>query len=163
MTLGGCFYSETSLIGYWSADKAIEPGVYTHTPYDENGAEWDRVTWQGEITYGGRRYHSEAENFPHEGARLHQLDGDIYIAEWPRDGGYAYGILFLYEGMASYHQPACDQLSEAARTLEGLILNEEGFCALHDDDQLDAVMRAYLAEHDGDIRLDGIYRRVENR
>ena len=89
------------------------------------------------------------------------IDGDIYIVEWERDDGYAFGILFLYEGMASYHQPACDQLSETARGEFGLELNEEGFCHLEDDDQLEAVMRAYLAERDGDIRLDGIYRAVD--
>lgn len=159
--LAGCFFSDEELIGFWRADRGLEPGFYTHTPFDTEGHEWDRPTWRGRIDYDARRYTSQTLDFPHENARLRRLDGDIYIAQLPRQDGVGYGIAFAYPGMLTYHQPDCSVLSEAMREEAGVTLGEEGFCRIEDLDQLETVMRAYLAELDGDVRLDGIYRRMD--
>lgn len=158
--ISACFYSQEELIGFWGADRALAPGLYTHTPYDPQGQEWDRPTWRGEIAYEGRRYVSEVADFPHQNARLKRLDGDIYIAQWPRRDGIGYGILFLYGDMATYHQPDCSALPSAVREETGITLGEEGFCEIADLDQLEAVIRSYLVQREGDLRIDGIYRRV---
>lgn len=161
LALAGCFFSEEELIGFWRADRGLEPGLYTHTPFDPEGEEWDRPTWRGHIDYDGRRYTSQTPDFPHEQVRLRRLDGDIYIAQLPRQDGIGYGIAFAYPGMLTYHQPDCWALSEAARAEAGVTLGEEGFCRIADLDQLEAVMRTYLDALDGDVRLDGIYRRMD--
>ncbi|PWE16940.1 hypothetical protein DDZ18_09520 [Marinicauda salina] len=158
--LSACFYSEDELIGFWGADRGIEPGVYTHTPYDTEGEEWSRPTWEGPITYDGRRYVSETANFPHQDTRLKELGDGLYIAQSPREDGVVYGVVFTYPGMATYHQPDCAALSEAARADAGVTLDREGYCRVDDLDALEAAMRAYLAHLDGDVRIDGIYRRV---
>lgn len=159
--LSACFFSQEELIGFWSADRALEPGLYSHTPFAPDGEEWDRPTWHGEIEYRGRRYGSATPDFPHENARLKRLDGDIYIAQWPRQDGVGYGIAFSYPGMLTYHQPDCSMLDDAARAEAGVTLGEEGFCRIDDLDRLETVMRAYLAALDGNVRLDGIYRRMD--
>lgn len=159
--LSACFFSQEELIGFWSADRALEPGLYTHTPFTPEGEEWDRPTWHGVIEYEGRRYTSSTTDFPHENARLKRLDGDIYIAQWPREDGIGYGIAFTYPGMLTYHQPDCSVLDDAALEAARVARGEEGFCRIDDLDELETVMRAYLAALDGDVRLDGIYRRVE--
>lgn len=161
LLVSACFYSEDELIGFWGADRAVEPGLYTHTPYDPLGEEWDRPTWQGEIAYEGRRYQSDTPDFPHPGARLKRLHEDIYIAQWPRVDGVAYAIAFSYPGILTYHQPDCSVLTGQALAEAGVEPGEEGFCRVAGLDELEAVMRAYLDALGGEVRLDGIYRRVD--
>jgi len=159
--LSACFYSQDELIGFWAADRALEPGLYTHTPYDPQGEEWDRPTWRGAIAYRGRRYTSEVLDFPHEGARLKTLSGDTHIAQWPREDGVAYAIAFSYAQMLTYHIADCSSLGDEALAEAGMERGEEGFCRIDDLDQLETVMRAYLDALGGDVRIDGIYRKVE--
>jgi hypothetical protein len=163
LTLSGCFTSEDELVGYWAADRPIETGVWAHWPTHPDGTEWDRETWRGEIDLDRRRYRSDEENFPHEGARLKRLSGDIYLAQIPREGGVGYGVAWVYE------DGACDQLSPArlrrtdrgcaghlhARPRPGRLLHRD------DLDQVEAVMGAYLDAVGEDIIVDGVYRRVE--
>jgi hypothetical protein len=156
-----CFYSEEELIGFWGADRALEPGFYTHTPFHPEGGEWGRPTWAGEIAYENRRYSSQVANFPHPGARLHRLDGDIYIVQWERQDGVGYAIAFDYPGMLTYHMPDCSALRETVRDEAGVVLGPEGYCRIDSLSQLEDVMRLYLRELDGDVRLDGIYRRAD--
>ena len=162
LMLSGCFTSEVELIGSREAVRALAPGHYTHTPFDTDGNEWGGVTWEGRIEYGffSRRYTSDTENFPHQNARLRRLSGDIHIGQWPREDGIAYGIVFIYEGMTTYHQPDCHILTEEALTAAGVTRDPEGFCEVETLDQLEQVMRIYLELLDGDVRIDGIYRRV---
>lgn len=160
LVAAGCFYSERELIGFWRADRGLPPGEYTHAPFSVEGVEWGGYTWRGEIRYSGRRYVSDAENFPHQGTRLRRLSGETYLAQLPRDDGVGYGVMFLYPRMATYHMPDCHRLPDPVLDEKGVSLDEEGFCHIDDLDQLETVMRAYLDELDGDVRIDGIYRRV---
>ena len=159
--LAGCFYSERELIGFWGADRGIEPGRYTHTPFNPEGIEWGYVTWEGEIGYSRRRYTSDAPNFPHEGARLRRMSGDIYLAQLPRRDGVGYGVVFVYPQMITYHMPDCYRMEEALREKMEIALDEEGWCKVDDLDQIERVMAEYLALLDGDVRIDGIYRRLD--
>ncbi len=163
LTLSGCFTSEDELVGYWAADRPIETGVWAHWPTHPDGTEWDRETWRGEIDLERRRYRSNEENFPHEGARLKRLSGDIYLAQIPREGGVGYGVAWVYEDGAvlSYHQPDCGALTEAVLDTYTLTRDLEGFCTLTSLDQVEAVMGAYLDAVGEAIIVDGVYRRVE--
>lgn len=95
---------------------------------------------------------------------MRSLGGNVYVAEVPdRDGApvYSYGLLFVYpDGVLSYHIPSCSDLSEAARESTGLNMDEEGACRIEELSTLEEAFSAYLAEHDGHLRIDGIYRRV---
>ncbi|HAQ36845.1 MAG: hypothetical protein CMF74_02590 [Maricaulis sp.] len=127
--------------------------------------EWAPPTWQGEIRYHrDRRYRANMENFPHQGVRMRSLGGNVYVAEVPdRDGDdiYTYGLLFVYAGgVVSYHIPSCSDLSGAARQSVGLDMDAEGACRIEELSTLEDAFSAYLAEHDGTLRIDGIYRRV---
>lgn len=162
----GCFYADEPLISRRWADRGIEPGRYTHAPVDPvTQEEWAPPTWEGEIRYHrDRRYRADMENFPHQGVRMRSLGGNVYVAEVPdRDGEpiYSYGLLFVYAGgVIAYHIPACSDLSEAGREATGLDIDEEGACKIDDLETLEAAFSAYLREHEGSLRIDGIYRRV---
>jgi hypothetical protein len=162
LTLSGCFSSEEELIGYWGADRPLEAGIWTHTPTRPDGTEWDYETWRGPVDLQRRRYVSADANFPHDGTRFRALGGDVYIVQWAREDGVGYGVAWLYDDarVLSYHQPDCADLPEAAREETGISPDGEGFCRIADLDQLDAVMRAYLEALGGEIRVDGVYRRV---
>lgn len=160
LVASACFYSERELIGFWRADRGLPPGVYTHSPFTPEGVEWGGHTWRGEIRYSSRRYVSTEDNFPHQNARLRRLSGDIYLAQLPRADGVAYGVMFVYPRMATYHMPDCHLMGEALLEETALTLDEEGFCRVDDLDHLETVMRAYLDLLDGDVRIDGIYRRA---
>jgi hypothetical protein len=162
LLLSGCFTSDVELIGSRAATRAMPPGEYTHTPFDNDGVEWGGVTWQGRIDYGffSRRYTSDAPNFPHQNARMRQLAGDIHIGQWPREDGIAYGIVFIYADMTTYHQADCHVLSAEQLEQAGIVRDPEGFCSIDTLDQLEQVIRTYLDILDGDVRIDGIYRRV---
>lgn len=162
LLLAGCFTSAEELIDARDARRAMPPGQYTHTPFDTEGVEWGGVTWEGRIEYGffDRRYTSDAPNFPHQNARLRRLSGDIYIGQWPREDGIGYGIVFIYEDMTTYHQPDCHILTDEALSQTGITRDPEGFCSIETLDQLEQVIRTYLDILDGDVRIDGIYRRV---
>ena len=162
ITLSGCFSSEEELIGYWGADRPIEEGVWAHWPTHPDGTEWGMETWRGEVHLDRRRYASDDENFPHNGTRFRALGEDVYIVQWTRSDGVGYGVAWLYDDGAvlSYHHPDCADLPEEARIATGISPDGEGFCLLADLDQLDAVMRAYLNALGGEIRVDGVYRRV---
>ncbi len=164
LLLGGCFMSDEELIGARAATRALPPGLYTHTPFDTEGNEWGGVTWAGRIDYArfSRRYASDVENFPHQNARMRRLSGDIYIAQVPREDGVGYGVLFAYEGMATYHQADCHVLSADDLAAAGITRDPEGFCSIETLDQLEQVIRTYLDILDGDVRIDGIYRRVDH-
>jgi len=165
LMLTGCFYSESELIGFWSANRPLQPGYYTHTPAHPDGTEWDSPTWEGRISLRRGRYVSGDENFPHDQTRLRRLHEDIYIAQLRRPDGAGYGVMFVYENgdVASYHQPSCADLSAAAREEAGVALDPEGFCTVTSLDQLETVMRAYLDTLGGDVRIDGVYRRTGDR
>jgi hypothetical protein len=162
LILTGCFSSEEELVGYWAADRPIEAGLWAHWPTHPDGTEWDYETWRGEVELQRRRYVSEDENFPHDGTRFRSLGGDVFIVQWARQDGVGYGVAWLYEegSVLSYHQPDCADLPEDARIETGVSPDGEGFCRIEDLDQLDAVMRAYLDALGGEIRVDGVYRRV---
>lgn len=163
LTLSGCFTSEDELVGYWAADRPLKTGVWAHWPTHPDGTEWDRETWRGAISLERRRYRSNVDDFPHEGARLKRLSGDVYLAQIPREGGVGYGVAWVYEDGAvlSYHQPDCGALTDAVLETYTLELDPEGFCAVSDLDQIEAVMGAYLDAVGDAISVDGIYRRVE--
>jgi hypothetical protein len=162
LVLSGCFSSQEELIGYWGAERPIEEGVWAHWPTNPDGTEWEFETWRGEVSLERRRYVSDDENFPHEGTRFRALGPEVYITQWTRADGVGYGVAWLYEDGAvlSYHQPDCADLPEEARIETGVSPDGEGFCLIADLDQLDAVMRAYLAALGQEIRVDGVYRRV---
>ncbi|WBQ11712.1 hypothetical protein L2D00_07575 [Hyphomonadaceae bacterium BL14] len=161
LALGGCFYSDRELIGFWGADTPLQDGVWVHTPTHPDGTEWGGFTWRGELRNQRRRYVSDDVNFPHQNARLRQLHEDTYIAQFPGEAGYGYGIMFVYAGgaMASYHMADCNMLADAAREEAGVALDAEGYCRLTSLDQLEAIMRTYLAARAGDLVIDGVYRR----
>jgi len=161
LALGGCFYSDRELIGFWGADTPLQDGVWVHTPTHPDGTEWGGFTWRGELRNQRRRYVSDDVNFPHQNARLRQLHEDTYIAQFPGEAGYGYGIMFVYAGgaMASYHMADCNMLADAAREEAGVALDAEGYCRLASLDQLEAIMRTYLAARAGDLVIDGVYRR----
>ena len=160
--LCGCFASEEELIGYWGADRPLDEGVWAHWPTHPDGTEWDRETWRGEVSLQRRRYTSETADFPHLDARFKSLGEAVYIAQLPRADGVGYGVAWVYDDGAvlSYHQPDCADLPEAAREATAVSPDGEGFCHIRDLEQLEAVMRAYLEALGGEIRVDGVYRRV---
>lgn len=161
--LTACFASEDELVGYWGADRPVSEGVYTHTPTHPDGREWDRPTWTGEISLSQRRYVSDAPNFPHQSARFHALFDGVYIVQSPREDGVGYGLAFVYEDgrIVSYHQPSCSDVAQAVLDTAGVSLDAEGYCPIHDLDQLETVMRGLYEAADGQLRVDGVYRRIE--
>ena len=163
LTLAGCFTSEEELVGYWAADRPIKTGVWAHWPTHPDGRQWARETWRGEIDLERRRYRSKVDDFPHEGVRLKRLSGNIYLAQIPREGGVGYGVAWVYEDgkLLSYHQPDCGALTDAVLETYTLTLDPEGFCAVSDLAQIEAVMGAYLDAVGEAISVDGGYRRVE--
>ncbi len=163
LVLAGCFASEEELIGFWGADRPLEEGIWAHWPTHPDGTEWDRETWRGAVRQERRRYVSDVEGFPHDGARFRALSETVHIAQWSREDGVGYGVAWVYEDgrVLSYHQPDCASLPEAARAETGASPDGEGFCWIEDLDQLEAVMHAYLDALGEDIRVDGVYRRVE--
>jgi len=163
VSLSGCFASERELVGYWVAARPMAEGVYAHTPTHPDGTEWDRPTWTGEMSLNRRRYVSDVDNFPHQGARFYSLHADTYIAQIPREDGVGYGIAFVYEDgqVVSYHQPACSDVSDEVLAEAGVSRDIEGYCPIADLDQLEAMMRAYLVAMDSPLRVDGVYRRVD--
>lgn len=160
--LTACFASEEELVGYWGADRPVSEGVYAHTPTHPDGREWDRPTWTGEITLEQRRYVSDAPNFPHQGARFHELFDDVYIVQSPREDGVGYGLAFVYEEgrVVSYHQPSCSDVSDAVLETADVSRDAEGYCPIQDLDQLEAIMRGVYEAANGQLRVDGVYRRV---
>ena len=163
MLLSGCFISETPLIGYWRSDTPIADGVYAHWPVSPDGEEWESATWQGEIESQRRKYRSPEDGVAHQNLRLYELYTDLYLAQVDREDGSAYGIVWLYdEGrVISYHQAECGALSDALLAENDMVLDPEGFCRVDDLDQLEQIMRVYLETLGSDIRIDGIYRRVD--
>lgn len=161
LALGGCFYSDRELIGFWGADTPLQNGMWVHTPAHPDGTEWGGFTWRGELRNQRRRFVSNDVNFPHQNARLRQLHEDIYLAQFPGEVGYGYGVMFVYAGgtIASYHMPDCNALADAAREETGVELDAEGYCRLTSLDQLEAIMRAYLEARADDLVIDGVYRR----
>ncbi|WP_273144880.1 hypothetical protein [Oceanicaulis alexandrii] len=164
LALSACFASETELVGYWGADRPVAEGVYTHTPTHPDGLEWDRPTWSGSIGLSQRRYVSDAENFPHQNARFHALFDNVYIVQSPREDGVGYGLAFVYEdgALVIYHQPSCSDVSEAVLESANVVLDAEGYCPIHDLDQLITLMQALYRAQDGQLRIDGVYRRVSD-
>ena len=164
LALSACFASETELVGYWGADRPVAEGVYTHTPTHPDGREWDRPTWSGSIGLSQRRYVSDAENFPHQNARFHALFDNVYIVQSPREDGVGYGLAFVYEdgALVSYHQPSCSDVSDAILESASVVLDAEGYCPIHDLDQLTTLMQALYRAQDGQLRIDGVYRRVSD-
>lgn len=163
LALAGCFASEEELVGYWAADRPVAEGVYAHTPTHPDGAEWDRPTWTGRVTLEQRRYVSDAPNFPHQSARFRELFDGVYIVQSPRQDGVGYGLAFVYEGgrVISYHQPSCSDVEDAVLEAAGVARDAEGYCPITDLDQLEAILRGVYDAADGQLRVDGIYRRVE--
>lgn len=159
--LGGCFYSEDPLIGRFAVDMPLAEGTYAHTPYHPDGTPFPRPTWTGEIEREGGRYVSDIADFPHEGVRLREISDGVFAAMKPDPEGYAYGLVFVYPGdVATYHQPSCSNLEAAARDRYDLSVEQEGYCLVDDWDVLSAVLLTYLAQVDGQPRIDGIYRRT---
>ena len=163
--LGGCFYSDRPLIGRLSAQFPLAEGVYSHTPYHPDGRPFERPMWTGEIEHRGGRYVSDSENFPHQGARLRELAPGIYAAMRESDDVYLYGLLYVYEDgrVATYHQPQCARLAEAARTTYELVEHEteQGACQVSDWDRLEGALLSYINGLDGDVPVDGVYRRLD--
>lgn len=161
--LGGCFYSEEALISWRQADFPIERGTYSHTPYHPDGRPFDRPTWEGEIRRSGRAYASEAANFPHEGVRLRELSPGLYAAMKPDEEFFLYGLVTVYpDGIVTYHQPRCDELEAADLTRYDVEehAEEPGFCRIDDWDRLHGVLLTYLGAMDGNLPIDGVYRRL---
>jgi len=160
--LSGCFYSETALIGRFRADFPLEEGVYEHTPYDENGEPWTRVTWSGDIRQSGGRYVSDVENFPHQGVRLRELVEGVYAVMKPDGDHHAYGLAFVYPGnVVTYHMPSCSALQAAELELYSVVREEEGYCRVGSWTALSSVLQLYLGSQGENIRMDGIYRRID--
>ena len=163
--LGGCFYSDRALIGRFSADFPLEEGVYSHTPYFPDGeTPFDQPMWTGRVEHRGGRYVSDDENFPHNGTRLREISPGLYAAMRESDGIWLYGLVYVYPGgVAAYHLPQCDDLADADRARYEITANpdEPGTCRLDDWDELEAVLLSYVAGFDGDLPVDGVYRRVE--
>ena len=164
--LGGCFYSDRPLIGRFGADFPIPEGVYAHRPYHPDGRPFDYDMWQGPIEHRGGRYHSPLADFPHEGVRLRQLEGNLYVGMKPDEGAYLYGLLYVYEdgNVITDHQPRCSDLEAAALErweVTTPIEEEAGYCRVEDWDRLVGVLSDYLVAHDGVMPVDGVYRRVE--
>lgn len=162
--LGGCFYSDRPLIGRFGVDMPLDEGVYSHTPNHPDGRPFDRPMWTGRVEHRGGRYHSEVENFPHEGVRLREIGPGLFAAMKESEGIWLYGLVYVYpEGIAAYHQPQCDDLLEADRARYEIFESEEepGTCRLDDWDELEAVLLSYVAGFEGDLPIDGVYRRVE--
>jgi len=163
--LGGCFYSEDALIGRFSAQFPLDEGFYSHTPYHPDGRPFDRPAWSGEIDRRGARYVSDDENFPHQNTRLRELSPGIYAAQRESEGRYLYGLVWVYEGgrVATYHQPQCADLSDTARTTYELVEHDEerGACEVTDWNRLEGALLSYISEHDGNVPIDGVYRRVD--
>ena len=161
--LGGCFYAEDALINRRAADFPVAEGIYTHTPYHPDGRPFDRPTWTGEIERRGWIYTSDTEEFPHHNVRLRELVPGIYAAQKRSDEHYLFGLVWVYaDGLVSYHNPSCSDLSDTARETYDLIEEmEDGACRIERWDVLSAVLQTYLADHDGAPRLDGVYRPVE--
>ena len=161
--LTACFASEEELVGYWGADRPMAAGVYAHTPTHPDGVEWDRPTWTGAITLSQRRYVSDIPNFPHQNARFHELFENVFIVQSPREDGVGYGLAFVYEDgrVLSYHQPSCSDVADAVLDTAGVERDAEGYCPIHDLDQLETVMRGLYEAAQGQLRVDGVYRRVE--
>jgi hypothetical protein len=162
--LGGCFYSERPLIGRFAVDFPLGEGIYSHTPYHPDGRPFDRPMWTGAVVRRGGYYHSDIADFPHEGVRLREIAPDTYAGMRERDGLYFYGIVFVYPGgIATYHQPQCDDLDAAARRRYELVedTEEPGTCEAADWERLRGALLTYIAQHDGNVPVDGVYRRVE--
>jgi len=162
--LGGCFYSDRALIGRFSADFPLEEGLYAHTPNHPDGRPFDRPMWTGYVEQRGGRYHSGVANFPHEGVRLREISPGLYAGMRQNDDVWLYGLVYVYEGgVAAYHQPQCDDLAEADRNRYEIFENEiePGTCRLEDWAVLEAVLLSYVAGFDGELPVDGVYRRVE--
>jgi hypothetical protein len=162
--LTACFASEEELVGYWGADRPVAEGVYAHTPTHPDGREWDRPTWTGRVTLEQRRYVSDAPNFPHQNARFHELFDGVYIVQSPREDGVGYGLAFVYEdgALVSYHQPSCSDVADDVLEAADVSRDAEGYCPITDLDQLEAIMRGLYEAADGQLRVDGVYRRVED-
>ena len=163
IVLGGCFTSEDELIGYWAADRDLDGGQYAHWPVSPDGEEWERPTWEGEIKAQRRRYVADDENFPHQNLRIRSLYEGIYLAQTSNEDGSGYGLVWVYEegAIISYHQADCSALTPEALDANGLVLDPEGFCTVDTLEQLEQVMRVYLETLGSDIRIDGIYRRID--
>lgn len=161
--LGGCFYSEESLISWRQADFPIERGTYTHTPYHPDGRPFDRPTWQGEIRRSGRAYRSEVADFPHDGVRLRELSPGLFAAMKPDEEFFLYGLVNVYpDGVVSYHQPRCSELEAAQLDRYDVVehAEEPGFCRVTDWDRLAGILLTYIDARGGELPIDGVYRRV---
>jgi len=162
--LGGCFYSTEALVTRRAADFPIAEGLYSHTPYHPDGRPFDRPAWTGEIEREGWSYASDSESFPHQNVRLRELSPGIYAGQTENDGHYLYGIVWVYpDGLVSYHNPSCSDLSDVARERYDLIEDmTDGYCEIERWEVLSAVLLTYLDEYGGQPRLDGVYRPLEN-
>lgn len=166
LCLAGCFYSDDPLIGRFQVDLPLEPGVYSHTPYDETGAPWPRPTWEGRIQRRGGRYVSDVPDFPHNAVRLREIADGTYAAmamSESADGRteYGYGLVFLYPGnIATYHNPDCSALSADDRSTWSITRDEDGFCKVESWASLEAALVLYLRDHGDNLRIDGVYRRI---
>ena len=161
LILSGCFYSERPLIGRFGAEFPLPDGFYTHTPYLTDGTPFDQPMWRGEVRRRGASYHSEVVDFPHENVRLRQLSPGIFVAMKPDENNWVYGLVWVYPGIITYHQPSCAELEQAVlddydvTQTEG----EAGYCKVNDWDRLSGILLSYL-EAVGDPRIDGVYRLV---
>ncbi len=156
----GCFYSEDALVTRRGADFPVAEGVYSHTPYHPDGRPFDRATWTGEIEREGWSYASPSEAFPHQNVRLRELSEGLFAAQTENDGHYLFGFVWVYpDGLVTYHNPSCSDLSDIARETYSLIADmTDGYCEIERWDVLSAVLLTYLDEHQGQPRLDGVYR-----
>ncbi|MHA6287203.1 hypothetical protein [Maricaulis sp. CAU 1757] len=166
--LGGCFYSEDALIGRFRADFPISEGVYAHRPHHPDGRAFDYDMWSGEIEHRGGFYVSDMADFPHEGVRLRQLDGALYVGMRRDDNHWLYGLLYVHENgrTITYHHPRCADLDSAIRDhwdVTTPIEEESGYCRVDDWDRLKGVLLAYLEARGGDMPIDGVYRRVDDQ
>lgn len=163
--LGGCFYSERALIGRFRADFPIDEGVYTHRPHHPDGRPFHHTMWTGTIEHRGGRYRSDAPDFPHEGVRLRQLADTLYVGMRPDGEHWLYGLIYVHpDGVITYHHPSCSALEQAVLDTWDVtqpVPGEAGYCRVDDWDRLRGVLLAYLETLDGDMPVDGVYRRVE--
>ena len=122
--------------------------------------------WTGPIEHRGGRYVSDTVDFPHEGVRLRQLEGNLHIGMRQNEEHWLYGLIYVYEDgrLITYHHPRCAELEAALLDKWNVttpIADEQGYCRVDDLERLEGVLLDYLAAMDGVMPIDGVYRRVD--